>query len=205
MSITTKGFFLKIPHSHNLILKLIGLIDAKPLPRLRIVLKEHCKRPTSYGLISCWNIFSLNVAHKDIDFSSFLISMNLSGTLNAFKVLRKPQLCLPHMTVPTFDQLPIPLTAKTWPDIKAIVLDKDNCFAVSRGIYVYKPYKVGSLFVFSFETSIRDLEATQLLTVTVCSVDSHSTVGSFQATAGGISRTAALDCQQLGGNGSSCR
>ncbi|MDI1489431.1 MAG: hypothetical protein OHK93_008709 [Ramalina farinacea] len=30
---------------------------------------------------------------------------------------------------------------KTWPDIKAVVLDKDNCFAVKRGIYVYKPYK----------------------------------------------------------------
>ena len=72
--------------------------------------------------------------------------MNLSGIFNAFKLLKKPQLCLPHLTISTFDQLPIPLLSKKWPNIKAIVLDKDNCFAVNRGIYVYKPYKVGSSF-----------------------------------------------------------
>ena len=114
------------------------------------------------------------------------------------------------MIVSTFDQLPIPLTSKTWPDIKAVVLDKDNCFAVNRGIYVYKPYKVGSLFVCSFHTRRKHegldqvIDTTQSLAVTFYSIYSHSMVGSFQATAEGISRTAAFDRQQLGGNGSSC-
>lgn len=193
---------------HTLILISIGLMDAKQLPRPRIFLLDGASH---YGPFSCWNISSLNIACNDLDLDSFDVSMNLSGTLNAFKVLRKPQICLPHMTVPTFDQLPVPLMGKTWPDIKAVVLDKDNCFAVKRGIYVYKPYKVGSLCVYSFHTRrhnkicTHDFDTTRFVTVTVYLTNPHGTVGSFQATAGGISRTAALDCQQLGGNGSSCR
>ena len=68
--------------------------------------------------------------------------MNVSGTVNAFKLLLKPQLCIPHLTVDTFDKIPIPLRRAGWPEIKAVVLDKDNCFAVDRSIYVYKSYEV---------------------------------------------------------------
>ncbi|OJD31169.1 had superfamily phosphatase [Diplodia corticola] len=73
--------------------------------------------------------------------------MNLSGTLNVFKLLRDPALCLPHYTVSTFNQLPVPLSrALTRPDgkpvdIRAVVLDKDNCFAVPHTDEVHPEYK----------------------------------------------------------------
>jgi phosphatidylglycerophosphatase GEP4 len=64
-------------------------------------------------------------------------SMNISGTLNVLRLFYNPSLCLPHATVSTFDQLPIPVPqafppkhGEKRPDIRAIVLDKDNCFAV---------------------------------------------------------------------------
>ena len=68
--------------------------------------------------------------------------MNFSGTINAFRLLLKPQLCIPHLTVNTFDNITIPIRNPGWPEFKAVVLDKDNCFAVERSIYVYKPYEV---------------------------------------------------------------
>jgi phosphatidylglycerophosphatase GEP4 len=81
--------------------------------------------------------------------------MNLSGTLNAFKLLREPSLCLPHHTISTFNQLPIPLSkafaerGEKQPDIRAVVLDKDNCFAIPHQNEVYKPYNVRSLDFFN--------------------------------------------------------
>lgn len=79
--------------------------------------------------------------------------MNISGTLNIFRLLRDPTLCLPQHTVSTFNHLPIPLS-KAFPkktgrdgekevDIQAVVLDKDNCFAIPHTDEVYEPYKVG--------------------------------------------------------------
>lgn len=80
--------------------------------------------------------------------------MNISGTLSAFKLLRDPSLCLPHHTISTFNHLPIPLSkafvgqygGKT-PDIRAVILDKDNCFASPHSNEVYKPYNVNHGFV----------------------------------------------------------
>ena len=76
-------------------------------------------------------------------------SMNISATLNVFSFLRNPSLCLPHATVSTFDRLPISvataLTAANGgqrPDIRAVVLDKDNCFARPKTNSIYRPYKV---------------------------------------------------------------
>ncbi|KAF2011227.1 HAD-superfamily phosphatase [Aaosphaeria arxii CBS 175.79] len=74
--------------------------------------------------------------------------MNISGTLNVFRLIRDPALCLPQHTVSTFNHLPIPLS-KAFPkkdgqkdaDIRAIVLDKDNCFAVPHTNEVHPPYK----------------------------------------------------------------
>jgi phosphatidylglycerophosphatase GEP4 len=75
--------------------------------------------------------------------------MNISGTLNAFRLLRDPSLCLPHHTISTFNHLPIPLSkafagrhGDKIPDIRAVILDKDNCFAVPHQNEVYKPYNV---------------------------------------------------------------
>ncbi|CCE63282.1 hypothetical protein TPHA_0E01890 [Tetrapisispora phaffii CBS 4417] len=55
--------------------------------------------------------------------------INYSATLNCFKLFYNPKLCMPNMTVPSFNQIPLPIGS----NIKAIVLDKDNCFA-----YPYK-------------------------------------------------------------------
>ncbi|KAI4230164.1 MAG: hypothetical protein L6R36_000277 [Xanthoria steineri] len=69
--------------------------------------------------------------------------MNVSATLNAFRLLRNPSLCLPHATIPTFNDLPLPLSTafgNAEVDIRAVVLDKDNCFAVPKENVVYKPY-----------------------------------------------------------------
>ena len=74
-------------------------------------------------------------------------NLNLSASLNASRLLFKPSLCLPHHTVPTFSDLPIPLDTGLHKkglraSIKAVVLDKDDCFAVPDTNQVYEPYSV---------------------------------------------------------------
>lgn len=73
-------------------------------------------------------------------------AFNVSATLNVFRLLTKPTLCLPHATISTFDQLPLPLNTLFRKykniDIRAVVLDKDNCFAYPESNEVYKPYQV---------------------------------------------------------------
>jgi len=66
-----------------------------------------------------------------------MANLNLSGTLNILRLFANPALCLPHHTVSSFDKIPVPLseafgTGKGGrePDIRAVVLDKDNCFAI---------------------------------------------------------------------------
>lgn len=76
--------------------------------------------------------------------------MNVSGTLSFFRLFRDPSLCLPHHTVSTFNHLPIPLSrafGEKKVDIRAVVLDKDNCFAVPKENEVYKPYTVRLQFI----------------------------------------------------------
>ncbi|KAH6724015.1 mitochondrial PGP phosphatase [Leptodontidium sp. 2 PMI_412] len=72
-------------------------------------------------------------------------AFNVSATLNIFRLIAKPSLCLPHATISTFNQLPIPLNSAFGKyknvDIRAVVLDKDNCFAVPHSNTVYEPYE----------------------------------------------------------------
>ena len=75
------------------------------------------------------------------------LNLNLSASLNVFKLITRPTLCLPHHSVSTFADLPIPLdsvfkAAGRKADIRAVVLDKDDCFAYPHSNEVYKPYKV---------------------------------------------------------------
>lgn len=62
--------------------------------------------------------------------------MNVPAILGALKVIKTPSLCLPHQAVPTFADIPIHWDRQfeyqpgKHSDIKAVVLDKDNCFAV---------------------------------------------------------------------------
>lgn len=64
--------------------------------------------------------------------------MNISATLNVLRLFAAPHLCLPHLTVASFDKLPLPLPM---PNVKAIVLDKDNCFAKAHDDKVWPDYK----------------------------------------------------------------
>lgn len=80
------------------------------------------------------------------------MNYNVSATLNAMRLLSKPSLCLPHQTVSTFNDLPIPLDKGLQAEgrkanIKAVVLDKDDCFAYPDETAVYDPYKVCALTV----------------------------------------------------------
>ncbi|KXX75710.1 Phosphatidylglycerophosphatase GEP4, mitochondrial [Madurella mycetomatis] len=74
------------------------------------------------------------------------MNLNLSASLNVFKLLAKPSLCLPHATISTFDDLPIPID-KAFAgkdrkvDIRAVVLDKDDCFAYPEHNEIHEPYK----------------------------------------------------------------
>lgn len=75
------------------------------------------------------------------------MNLNLSASLNVFRLLANPSLCLPHATIPTFKDLPIPVDSALLKkgkrvEIKAVVLDKDDCFAVPETSVVYQPYQV---------------------------------------------------------------
>ncbi|KAF1989858.1 HAD-superfamily phosphatase [Aulographum hederae CBS 113979] len=72
--------------------------------------------------------------------------MNISGTLNVFRLIKDPALCLPHYTASTFNQLPVPLSKafsgerEKGVDIRAVILDKDNCFAKPHENEVWHAY-----------------------------------------------------------------
>ncbi|KAI5963029.1 uncharacterized protein KGF55_002821 [Candida pseudojiufengensis] len=68
---------------------------------------------------------------------------NLSATLNVSRLLYNPALCLPHITVKSFDQLTIPFRIPNHEDvkIKGVVLDKDNCFAKDHDDKVWPEYE----------------------------------------------------------------
>lgn len=73
------------------------------------------------------------------------MGLNLSGTISLVRLLRDPSLCLPHHTIPTFNHLPVPLSsAFEKADIRAVVLDKDNCFAAPKADTVFPAYRVCS-------------------------------------------------------------
>ncbi|RLV96649.1 Phosphatidylglycerophosphatase GEP4 mitochondrial [Spathaspora sp. JA1] len=70
---------------------------------------------------------------------------NVSATLNVSRLLYNPTLCLPHLCIKSFDQIPIPLVINnkdnTASTIKGIVLDKDNCFAKDHDDKVWPAYQ----------------------------------------------------------------
>ncbi|KAF3770847.1 hypothetical protein M406DRAFT_59702 [Cryphonectria parasitica EP155] len=74
------------------------------------------------------------------------MNLNLSASLNVFRLIANPALCLPHATISTFKDLPIPLDSAFQSkddkvSIKAVVLDKDDCFAVPETSEVHGPYQ----------------------------------------------------------------
>lgn len=91
----------------------------------------------------------MHTAIPNLIHSTLTSSMNVSATVNVLRLLVNPSLCLPHYTVATFDQIPVPLStafaprngSEKKPEIRAVVLDKDNCFAVPKHNEVYPPYQ----------------------------------------------------------------
>ncbi|KAK6460744.1 mitochondrial PGP phosphatase [Scheffersomyces coipomensis] len=67
---------------------------------------------------------------------------NVSATLNVSRLLYNPSLCLPHITVKSFDQISLPFKIASHPDvvIKGVVLDKDNCIAKDHDDKVWPAY-----------------------------------------------------------------
>ena len=114
----------------------------------RAVILEACWRAGAWTILLSHDC--LHVALPSTSYHSPIFPMNISGTLNVFRLIREPALCLPQHTVSTFNHLPVPLS-KAFPkkdgekevDIKAVVLDKDNCFAIPHTNEVHKPYHVG--------------------------------------------------------------
>lgn len=93
--------------------------------------------------------FTLVSASLSLASDKLKVPMNVSATVSVFKLLIRPSLCIPHATVSTFDQVPNPVSEALAeanggkkPDIRAVVLDKDNCFAIPRENSVHKPYAV---------------------------------------------------------------
>ena len=80
--------------------------------------------------------------------------MNVSAIISVFKIIRDPSLCLPHYTVANFGLLPIPLSGafakyqsgEKSVDIRAVVLDKDNCFAKPHENAVHRSYAVRTFY-----------------------------------------------------------
>ncbi|KAJ1329669.1 phosphatidylglycerophosphatase GEP4 [Microdochium nivale] len=74
------------------------------------------------------------------------LNLNLSGFLNVFKLIAKPSLCMPHATVATFSDIPVPLEKAfetergRTANIRAVVLDKDDCFAYPDTNQIHPPY-----------------------------------------------------------------
>lgn len=64
---------------------------------------------------------------------------NVSATVNVSRLLTNPSLCLPHITVKSFDKMLVPFKIPNHEDvvIKGVVLDKDNCFAKDKDDKVF--------------------------------------------------------------------
>lgn len=66
---------------------------------------------------------------------------NASAVANVSRLAYNPALGLPHLAVPSFDQLPLPLAIPGHSvEIRGLVLDKDNCFAKDHDDKVWPAY-----------------------------------------------------------------
>jgi phosphatidylglycerophosphatase GEP4 len=81
-----------------------------------------------------------------------LRTLNISGTLSVFLLFARPSLCIPQATIRNFNELPLPINRLFEKDprfgkvnVRAVVLDKDDCFAWPETSEVWPDYKVGAL------------------------------------------------------------
>jgi len=83
--------------------------------------------------------------------------MNLSGTLNAWRAVMTPKIVRPHVVLGQFSDITFPLSKcvaanvkQRWgidvqPDIRAVVIDKDNCIAKHKTLQLVEEYEAVSL------------------------------------------------------------
>lgn len=123
-----------------------GNLEIIALVFLKLLLASSGYQPQAPNFLS---LSSQKYKKRGGDVRTELMDMNafnVSATLNVFKLLTRPALCLPHATISTFNQLPVPLNSAFGKyknvDIRAVVLDKDNCFAIPHSNEVYGPYEV---------------------------------------------------------------
>lgn len=83
-----------------------------------------------------------------------LRNFNLSGTLGALSLIFRPAQCLPQAVVRNFNELPIPISKAFESDarfrkvnIRAVVLDKDDCFARPGETEIAAEFKVRIAFI----------------------------------------------------------
>lgn len=83
-------------------------------------------------------------------------NFNLSGTLGALSLIFRPAQCLPQAVVRNFNELPIPISKVFESDarfknvnIRAVVLDKDDCFARPGETEIAAGNKVRTAFITS--------------------------------------------------------
>jgi hypothetical protein len=88
-----------------------------------------------------------------------LRTFNLSGTLSALSLLFRPSQCIPQAVVRNFNDLPLPLSRAFDNDtrfgkvnIRAVVLDKDDCFARPGENDIAPEFKVCDYFFLSVST-----------------------------------------------------
>ncbi|KAI7872852.1 mitochondrial PGP phosphatase-domain-containing protein [Spinellus fusiger] len=67
-------------------------------------------------------------------------SINISGIVNAFRVIRNPSLALPHIIVDDIRNINFG-RLKSEKDIQAIAFDKDNCLTAPYVSHIYPPFE----------------------------------------------------------------
>lgn len=98
--------------------------------------------------------------------------MNFSATFNVFRLIINPSLCLPQFTFGNFNEINFNVLKSH--KIKAIVLDKDNCFAKDQDSKVHHEYQVNwkemqevypnaNLVIVSNSTGLKDDTEAQIL------------------------------------------
>lgn len=100
---------------------------------------EHC-------LLLYPHSFKLHLRLQVTFYTSFQAYMNIPAITCAIRTLANPTLCLPHASIPNLSHLPIPISrafvdsSSKEPDIRAVVLDKDNTFAIPKANTVHPSY-----------------------------------------------------------------
>ncbi|KAI5807082.1 mitochondrial PGP phosphatase-domain-containing protein [Geopyxis carbonaria] len=65
------------------------------------------------------------------------MGFNLPALLAPLRALTNPPLLLPHLTIPHFRDLPLPIFPHAQGGIRAVILDKDNCISTPHTLHTH--------------------------------------------------------------------